>query len=203
MKRYAVLASGFGSNLQALIDAQRKKKIRGALALVVSDRKGAPALERARKAGIPAVFVDPARFPDRESFDKEIIRHLREARVDHVVLAGFMRILSADFIAAFRNRIVNVHPALLPAFRGAHAIRDAVESGAKLTGVTIHFVDEQVDHGAIIAQEAVKISAKDTLKSLERKIHAVEHKLYPRVVDALLRGKLRIKGRKVIIAHGS
>jgi phosphoribosylglycinamide formyltransferase 1 len=199
MKRYAVLASGFGSNLQALIDAHKRRRIQGELSVVISDRADARALVRARRAGIPSVFVDPLAFPGRELLDREVVRELRKAKAEYVVLAGYMRILSPYFIESFRNRIINVHPALLPAFKGAHAIKDAFVHGVKTTGVTIHFVDEKVDHGAIIAQEPVAVAPRETLKSLERKIHAVEHKLYPKVVDLLLRGKLRLAGRRVVV----
>ena len=149
---FAVLVSGNGSNLQAIIDATRKGKIKGALKLVLSDKAGAYALTRARKEGIRTVlFVNPGNFRSREDFDAELVSVLKKEKIDLVVLAGFMRILSPVFIRAFRNRIMNIHPALLPAFKGGHALKDALSCGVKVTGVTVHFVDEQVDHGAIIA----------------------------------------------------
>jgi phosphoribosylglycinamide formyltransferase-1 len=189
---FAVLASGNGSNLQAIIDAKKKGKIKGELKLVISDKPDAMALTRARKAGIKTVaFVNPKDFPSREDFDRELVAILKKEKIGLVVLAGFMRILSPVFIKAFRNKIINVHPALLPAFKGAHAIKDAFEYGVKATGVTVHFVDEEVDHGKIIAQGAVEVKPEDTLDSLAKKIHKIEHILYPKVVDLFLRGKLK------------
>jgi phosphoribosylglycinamide formyltransferase-1 len=195
---FAVLASGHGSNLQAIIDAKKRGKIKGELKLVISDKADALALVRARKAGVKTVlFVDPKNFPSREDFDDELVAILRKEKIGLVVLAGFMRILSPVFIKAFRHKIINVHPALLPAFKGAHAVKDALAYGVKVTGVTVHFVDEQVDHGAIIAQAPVEIKPKDTLASLSKRIHKVEHTLYPKVVDLFLHGKLKVVGRIV------
>lgn len=196
---FAVLASGNGSNLQAIIQAVRSKRIKANLALVVSDRADAFALERARKAKIPNAVLNPKNFPDRESFDRMLVEQLNASKIDFVVLAGFMRILSPLFIQSFSQKILNIHPSLLPAFKGAHAIKDAFDYGVKTTGVTVHFVDEKVDHGAIIAQEAVQILAKDTLVKLERKIHSVEHRLYPKVVALFAAGKLALRGRTVIV----
>lgn len=197
MKRFAVFASGHGSNLQAIIDAVKRKKIKAQLALVFSDKPEAYALTRARKSGIKTLVIEPKVFLDRESFDREVIKNLREERIDFVVLAGFMRILSSVFISEYRHKILNIHPSILPAFKGGHAIREAFDYGAKLTGVTVHFVDEEVDHGPIILQEAVKIDPKDTLETLEAKIHKAEHKIYPVAIDLLARGKLKMMGRVV------
>ena len=154
---FAVLASGNGSNLQAIINAAKKGKIKGTLKVVISDKADAKALARARKAGVKKVlFVNPKDFLSREDYDDELVAILKKEKVGLVVLAGFMRILSPVFIKAFRNKVINVHPALLPAFKGAHAVKDALAYGVKATGVTVHFVVEQVDHGAIIAQGAVE-----------------------------------------------
>lgn len=196
---FAVLASGNGSNLQAIIQAVKAKTIKAHLALVVSDRADAFALERARKAKIPTAVVNPNNFPDRESFDRMLVEQLRASRIDFVVLAGFMRILSPLFVQAFPNKILNIHPALLPAFKGAHAIKDAFEYGVKTTGVTVHFVDEKVDNGAVIVQEPVGILPKDTLAKLERRIHAVEHRIYPKAIAAFAAGKLIVRGRSVAV----
>lgn len=196
---FAVLASGNGSNLQAIIHAVRSKKIKAKLSLVLSDRADAYALERARKAKIPTAVIIPKNFPDRESFDRMLVEQLRASKIDFVVLAGFMRILSPYFIGSFPNKILNIHPALLPAFKGAHAIKDALAYGVKTTGVTVHFVDEQVDHGAIIAQEPVGILPKDTLEKLERRVHAVEHRIYPKVIASFAAGKLTVRGRAVVV----
>ena len=191
---FAVFASGCGSNLGAIIEAVREKKISAQLTLVVSDKENAFALQRAKEANIPMVFIDPKKYSDRESFDRAIAGHLKKSAIDFVVLAGFMRILSPYFVQTYRNKIFNIHPSLLPAFKGAHAIRDAFAAGAKETGVTVHFVDEEVDHGAIILQEAVPISSQDTLETLEAKIHKVEHRIYPKAIELFARGKLKING---------
>jgi phosphoribosylglycinamide formyltransferase-1 len=188
MKNFAVFASGRGSNLGAIIEAIKNKKISANLALVVSDRPGALALEIAKKAGVPTALFDRQEFTDRKSFEDAIIARLQEAGIDFIVLAGYMRILSPQFVQTYRNKIINIHPSLLPAFKGAHAIRDAFAAGVKETGVTVHFVDEEIDNGDIIAQEAVAVLPQDTLDSLEAKIHSVEHKIYPRAIDLFARG---------------
>lgn len=195
----AVLASGNGSNLQAIIASVKARKIKANIALVVSDKTEAFALVRARKAKIPTVVINPKDFSDRESFDRALVDQLKRASIDFIVLAGYMRILSPHVIKAYPNKILNVHPSLLPAFKGGHAIKDAFDYGAKTTGVTVHFVDEEIDHGAIIAQEPVKILPKDTLPKLERRIHAVEHQLYPKVIGLFAAGKLNVQGRVVNI----
>lgn len=195
---FAVLASGNGSNLQAIIDAKKKGRIKGELKLVISDKADAKALVRARKAGVKSVlFVNPKDFPSREDFDDELVALLRKEKVGLVVLAGFMRILTPVFVKAFRHKIVNVHPALLPAFKGGRAVKDALAHGIKVTGVTVHFVDEEVDQGAIIAQAPVAVKSGDTVESLSRRIHKVEHVIYPKAIDLFLRGKLKISGRIV------
>jgi len=195
---FAVLASGNGSNLQAIINACKKRKIKGELKVVISDRAEAKALTRARKAGIKHVlFVNPKEFPSREDFEDELVSILRKEKVGLVVLAGFMRILSPVFVKAFRNKIINVHPALLPGFKGACAVKDTLAHGVKVTGVTVHFVDEKIDNGAIIAQAPVEVRRGDTVVSLSNRIHKAEHIIYPKVVDLFLRGKLKVVGRIV------
>jgi len=184
----AVFVSGNGSNLQAIIDAVERREIKCVIALVVSDKKDAHALTRARNAGIETFVLDPAGFSSREEYDKAIIKELECRGVQLVVLAGFMRLLSAYFVKKYKGRIINIHPALLPSFKGTHGIRDAFNAGVKVTGVTVHFVDEELDHGPIIAQEAVRIQ-DDTLESLEEKVHRVEHRLYPKVIKALVEKK--------------
>ncbi|MDD5634559.1 MAG: phosphoribosylglycinamide formyltransferase [Candidatus Omnitrophica bacterium] len=196
----AVFVSGTGSNLQALINAEKKKKLAGAsLALVVCDKPGAFALERARKAGIETFVLETKGFDSREKYDAKIIEKLKEKHIELVALAGFMRILSERFVKEYEGRIMNVHPALLPAFKGAHGIKDAFDSGVKVTGVTMHFVTNELDSGPVILQKEVRIGAKDTLSSLEKKIHAVEHKLYPEAVRLFVKGKLKITDGKVNI----
>ncbi|PIQ83034.1 MAG: phosphoribosylglycinamide formyltransferase [Candidatus Omnitrophica bacterium CG11_big_fil_rev_8_21_14_0_20_64_10] len=195
--RIAVFCSGQGTNLQAILTAIRRGRLQARVAAVVSDNPGAPALVRAARAGIPAIVVDRRRFASRERFDRALLAALKPLRVRLVVLAGFMRILSPRFIRSFPNRILNVHPALLPAFRGAHAVREALAAGVRITGVTVHFVDEQVDHGPVIAQAAVPVRPDDTEATLLARVHRVEHRLYPRAIDQVLRGKIRTtrKGR--------
>ncbi len=195
--KFAVLASGYGSNLQAIINAIKKKKIKADLKLVISDKPNAYALKRAQRAGIQTVFINPKGFADRNKFDKEILKYLKQEKIDFVVLAGYMRILGSHFVKKYSNKILNVHPALLPSFKGAHGIRDAYNYGAKVTGVTIHFVNEDVDMGPVMAQESIAITSKDTLETLEKKIHRVEHRLLPKMIDLFARGKLTVKGRKV------
>jgi phosphoribosylglycinamide formyltransferase-1 len=194
---FAVLASGNGSNLQAIIKAVKAKQIKANLVLVFSDKADAFALTRARKARIPAHVLNPKEFSDRESFDRALIDLLRQHKVDFIVLAGFMRILSPLFIRAYANKILNIHPSLLPAFKGGQAIRDAFDYGVKVTGVTVHFVDEEIDHGAVILQEAVPVLPNDTLQKLEQKIHRAEHKIYSRAIHLFATGKLKIEGRSV------
>jgi len=192
--RIAVLASGTGTNLQALLDdpfAGRR------IALVVSDRAGAVALERARSRGVPAVFLDPASFPGRDAYGTALLALLREHAIGLVVMAGFMRILSAPVVREFEGRMLNVHPSLLPAFPGAHAVAEALAWGARVTGVTVHLVDEEVDHGPIVFQEAVEILPGDDWDALEARVHEVEHRLLPRAVRALAEGRIRVEGRRV------
>lgn len=182
---FAVLASGYGGNLQAIVDATKKKKIKANLKLVISDKSEAFALVRAQKAKVASAYVNPKNYPDREAFDRKVVEYLKHFDIDFVVLAGYMRLLSPYFIKQYPNRIINIHPALLPSFKGIHGIRDAFEYGVKVTGVTVHFVNEEMDAGVIIAQEVVVITKKDTLDSLAKKIHKVEHKLYPQIIDWL------------------
>ncbi len=187
MKRFSVLASGNGGNLQAIIGAVKARRIKGDLALVFSDKADAYALTRARKAKISTVHLNPKDFADRAAFDHAVLKVLKEHQIDVIVLAGYMRLLSPGFINAYANKIINIHPSLLPAFKGTRGIQDAFEYGVKVTGVTVHYVINEVDAGAIIAQETVVISPRDTLKTLEAKIHKLEHKLYPKVIGTFLK----------------
>ncbi len=196
----AVLCSGNGTNLQAIIDSMGTGYIRSGIALVVSDNPGAYALERAKRAGIHTLVLDRKKFTSREDFDKEIVRNLREMKIDLVVLAGFMRLLSPYFIREYRDRIMNIHPALLPAFKGSHGIKDALAYGAKVTGPTVHFVDEKLDNGPIILQKAVEIKDDDTEETLLERVHRMEHKLYPEAIKLFVEGRLKIDGRRVRIA---
>jgi phosphoribosylglycinamide formyltransferase-1 len=198
MRRIGVLVSGRGSNLQALIDAAVRGELGGQIAVVVSNVETAQGLERARRAGIPAVFRDH-RGKKREAFDAEVVEILRAHAVDLVCLAGFMRLLSPVFIRAFPGRIVNIHPALLPAFPGLDAQRQAWEHGVKLSGATVHLVDEGLDSGPIVAQEAVSVLSSDTAETLAARILEAEHRLYPRAVRLLLEGRCRVEGRRVFV----
>lgn len=190
----AILASGSGTNLQALIDTP---DLGADISLVLSDRPGAKALDRAAAAAIPSSVIRWSDFDSRSDFSKAILEELERVGAEAVALAGFMRVLSGELIAAYRDRILNVHPSLLPAFPGAHAVEQALEHGVKLTGVTVHFVDEEVDHGPIIAQRAVPVLPGDDRESLHARIQVEEHDLYPRVVAAFARGELRVEGRRV------
>jgi phosphoribosylglycinamide formyltransferase-1 len=197
VKRVGVLISGRGTNLQALIDAQRQERLGGAIAVVISNVETAPGLERARQAGITALVRDH-RGLSREDFDAALVELLRAHGCELVCLAGYMRLLSSLFIAAFAGRILNVHPALLPAFPGLDAQRQAWEHGVKVTGATVHIVDEGLDSGPIVAQEPVPVLDSDSVESLSARILEVEHRLYPRAVRLLLSGRYRIEGRRVI-----
>jgi phosphoribosylglycinamide formyltransferase-1 len=198
--RVAVLASGQGTNLQALMD----DPITGPwIALVISDRADARALERARARGVEAVILDPSKHSDRRAYDHALRELLESERIDAVALAGFMRIVGPQMVEAFRGRMLNVHPALLPAFPGAHAVADALAWGAKVTGVTVHLVDEEVDHGPIVAQEAVPVAGDDNWDSLESRIHQAEHRLFPAALRALVEGRLKLEGRVVHVLEGS
>lgn len=196
---FAVFCSGQGTNLQAIIAAVRKKRIKARLALVVCDNPKAYAIKRARRAGIKTAVADPKRFPTRERLEAEIIRHLNKNNIKLIALAGFMRVLSDRFVRKYKNRILNIHPALLPSFKGAHAIRDALRYGVKVTGPTVHFVTGDVDSGPIILQEVCEIKNNDKEKDLLARVHRLEHRIYPRAIDLFARGKLKVAGRRVIV----
>jgi phosphoribosylglycinamide formyltransferase-1 len=195
--RFGVLISGSGSNLQAILDACDSGAIDGRVSVVISDKGDAYGLDRARRADVPAVHVDPAAFADRAGYDHAVRVALDEHDVDYVVMAGYMKLLGAEVLGTYPMRVINIHPALLPSFPGAHGIRDAFEHGVKVTGVTVHFADERFDQGPIIAQEAIPIVEGDTIEELESRIHAVEHMLYPQVLAALAEGRISVDGRRV------
>lgn len=198
--KLAVFVSGTGSNLQALIDAERAGNLSSAeITLVVSDKPEAYALKRAEEAGIKTFVLEAKGFESREEYDKRIIEELKAEGIELVALAGFMRILSPVFTKEYEGRILNIHPALLPSFKGVHGIKDAFDCGVKETGVTVHFVEDDLDSGPVILQRSVRIEEDDTLESLEEKIHAEEHKLYPEVVRLFADGKLKIEGKRVKI----
>ena len=199
-KRVVVLVSGHGSNLQALLDAAGPGSGL-AVVLVAADRPDAYGLERARRAGVATAVVRPADHPDRPAFDLALRDRVAAARPDVVCLAGFMRILGPGFVRAFPDRIVNTHPSLLPAFRGAHAVRDALDYGVKVTGCTVHLVDEEVDHGPVLFQAAVPVEPGDDEDRLHERIKATEHRLLPLAVRLLAQGRVRVEGRLASIAE--
>lgn len=194
-----MLASGRGTNLQAILDACNARKIPARVVLVISDRAGAPALERARQAGVPAEYIDPRAFPDRTAFDLHVADRLTAAGVELVCLAGFMRILTPAFIERFRHRILNIHPSLLPAFPGKDAQRQALEYGVKVSGCTVHLVDEGVDTGPIILQAAVEVHEDDTEESLAARILEHEHRIYVEAIGLFAERRLALEGRRVRI----
>ncbi len=200
--RIGALVSGRGSNLQALVDAIAAGTLRAQLAVVISDREDAPALEGARQHGAPAYFVNAKAHADRAAYDLALLRLLEQHRVRLACLAGFMRILSPEFVRALRGRVMNIHPSLLPAFPGLAAQRQALEYGVRITGATVHFVEEGVDTGPIIVQDAVRVLASDTESTLSARILTVEHRLYPEAVRLFAEGRLEIVGRHVVIHEG-
>ncbi len=199
--RVGVLVSGNGSNLQSIIDHAESGMIPAVVACVISNKAGAFALERARNHSIPNAVLDHRDFPDREAFDTAMVGILRENGVELVALAGFNRIVSKVMLDAFPLAILNIHPALLPAFPGNHAQRQAVEHGVKLAGCTVHFVDAGTDSGPIIAQAAVPVLANDSEETLSRRILQEEHKIYPEVIRLYAEGLIRVDGRQVLISQ--
>lgn len=197
--RLAVLASGRGSNLQAIIDAITEGRLHAVLALVISNKAEAQALERARTHGAPAVFLDPKATPGRDAYDAVILEHLRKHDVGLVALAGYMKIVTRVLIDAYANRIMNIHPSLLPSFPGLQAQQQALDWGAKMSGCTVHFVEEGVDTGPIIQQAAVPVLEGDTAESLEARILVQEHRIYPEAIQLFAEGCLTIEGRRVHI----
>lgn len=198
-----VLLSGSGTNLQALIDAIAAGQLHARIAVVISNVPDAGGVERARRHGLPVRVLPHRDAPTREAYDTQLVEILRAHGVELVVLAGFMRLVTPVLLAAYPARVVNVHPALLPAFPGLHAERQALAHGARLTGVTVHFVDEETDHGPILAQAAVPIFADDTEESLHARIQRQEHRLYPFAIQLIADGRVRIEGRRVVIDGGA
>ncbi|MFH1856927.1 MAG: phosphoribosylglycinamide formyltransferase [Candidatus Omnitrophota bacterium] len=200
MKNIAVFASGQGSNFQAIVDGVKKGKIKnGVIGLLVCDKPDASCLKRAEKAGIKKLVIDRDSFKGTAEFEEEILNQLKKEKIDLICLAGFMRVLSGSFIKKYENKILNIHPSLLPSFKGARAVRDALKYGVKITGVTVHFVTEEIDAGPIVAQEAVAIKDGDIEITLLERIHAVEHKIYPFAINLFCCDKLKITGKKVVI----
>ncbi len=199
MINIGILASGRGTNLQAIIEAVEDGRIEGKIKIVISDNSDAYALKRAEQNNIDTQYIDFKSFKNREDYDKKVIECLKEKGVELIVLAGYMRILTPYFIKTCKNRIINIHPALLPSFPGLHAQRQAIEYGAKVSGCTVHFVDEGVDSGPIVLQRAVEIKDDDTEESLAERILKEEHQIYPQAIQLFTKGRLMIKGRRVFI----
>jgi phosphoribosylglycinamide formyltransferase 1 len=204
--RVAVLASGRGSNLQAVIDAIEAGTVQAKIVAVISNKKDAPALERARRYGLSALFIDPKPYagrPDsREAYDRELLDVLKQHDVELVLLAGYMKIVTVVLVEAFANRMMNIHPSLLPSFPGLDVQKKAIEWGCKLAGCTVHFVTEGVDEGPIILQAAVPILDDDSPDRLAGRILEQEHTIYPRAVQLFAEGRLRVEGRRVFIEGG-
>ncbi|MBI4431722.1 MAG: phosphoribosylglycinamide formyltransferase [Candidatus Omnitrophica bacterium] len=197
MKRIAIFASGAGTNLENLLAKIRDGEIKCTAALVFCDKPGAPCLARARKFDVPVVSFSPKSFMDKHAFESRLIETVEQYEIDFIVLAGYMRILTPRFIKRFPWRVINVHPSLLPAFKGAYGIREAFDAKVEKTGVTIHFVTEEVDGGPLILQEEVPVHLDDTLETLEARVHEAEYRLYPRALKLVLEGKVVIENNQI------
>ncbi|MGZ8423584.1 MAG: phosphoribosylglycinamide formyltransferase [Candidatus Binatia bacterium] len=195
----AVLLSGGGTNLQAIIDAIEAKKLDAKIELVLSNKAGAFGLVRAQNHGIPTEVLDHLTYPSRETYDQAVVDRLRGRGVELVALAGFMRLLSPVFIKAYSNRIMNIHPALLPSFPGLHVQKKAVDHGVRFAGCTVHFVNEECDEGPIIIQAVVPVFPDDTEESLAARILKQEHQIYPRAIQLYAAGRLHVSGRRVLV----
>lgn len=201
--KIGVLASGNGSNLQSIIDSIAAGKLPAAVVCVICNNADAFALERAQKHGIPAIYLDHRSFAGREAYDTALVKTLKEHGVELVVLAGFMRIITPVLIGAFPMRIMNIHPALLPAFPGLHAQKQALQYGVKVAGCTVHFVDAGTDTGPIIVQASVPVLDDDTEETLSARIQKEEHRIYPEAVSLFAQGRLKVDGRKINSANPS
>jgi phosphoribosylglycinamide formyltransferase 1 len=201
MKNIGILLSGRGSNFEAIAQAVAAGQISAKIALVVSNRPEAPGLERARSLGLPAQCI-PSKGKTRDVFDREVIEALKASGVEYICLAGFMRVLSPEFVREFPKRILNIHPALLPSFPGTDAQNQAIEYGVKFTGCTVHLVDEGVDTGPIVLQAAVAVRDDDTVETLSARILEQEHRIYPEAVKLLVEGRIEVVGRQVRIKKG-
>jgi phosphoribosylglycinamide formyltransferase-1 len=194
-----VLVSGSGTNLQAIIDRTVAGRLDCRIGLVLSNRPGVRALERAAAAGIPTRVLEHRAFAHREAFDGAVVEALRGAGVQLVALAGFDRLVTRVLLEAFPQHVINIHPALLPAFKGLHAQKDALEYGVKLAGATVHLVDEETDHGPIIVQGAVTVRPDDTEETLRERILGIEHEIYPAAIQLFAEGRIEVRGRRVVV----
>jgi phosphoribosylglycinamide formyltransferase-1 len=202
ISRIAVLISGRGTNLEALIDAIEHGRLNAAIAVVISNRDDAPGLQRARRAGLEALCVDHREFPARDAFDHAMVRELRARHVDLVCLAGFMRVIGPPLLDAYRHRILNIHPSLLPSFPGLHPQQQAIEHGVKVSGVTVHLVDSELDGGPIVLQRTVPVLDDDTVEALAGRILEEEHRAYPEAIALILAGGWRVEGRRFVRQAG-
>jgi len=198
----AVLISGRGTNLQSIIDATVSGRLEAKIAVVISNRADAPGLLRAREAGIEALHVDPRRYSDRDAYDRALVELLCEQKVVLVCLAGFMRLVGPPLLDAFPNRILNIHPSLLPAFRGVDAQRQALEHGVGISGATVHLVTPDLDDGPIVLQAAVPVHDDDTVDTLSARILVEEHRIYPEAIRLVLDGKWSLEGRRFVLNRG-
>jgi len=200
MLNIAIFCSGSGSNFQAIAESINEGYIEEAkISAMVTDNPRCLARERAKQLGIVTIVVERKDYKSKEDFENAIIKELEERNIGLIALAGFMRILSPSFVKVFNNKILNIHPALLPSFKGTEGIKDALDYGVKVTGPTVHFVDAEMDHGPIILQGAVEVKDGDTEESLAPRVHKIEHRIYPEAIKLFAEGKLKIAGRKVII----
>ena len=199
MMRIGVLASGSGSNLQAILDRCADGSVPAQVAVVICNIAGALALQRAEKAGVPAVLLAHGTYPSRDAYDAELVALLRRHQVELVCLAGFMRLLTPVLLSAFQNRILNIHPSLLPAYPGMHAVRQALKAGARVSGCTVHIVDDGTDTGPIVIQAAVPVIDGDTEETLAARILAQEHRCYPRAISLFAQARLKLDGRRAVV----
>ena len=191
MKKIAIFVSGTGTNMDAIYKNIEKNILKNiSIGIVISDKKNALALKKAKKYKIDTWFIDPKEYKCKKDYEKAIIKQLKAKQIDLIVLAGFMRILSPYIIKQYKNKIINIHPSLLPAFKGAHGIRDAYNYGVKVGGVTVHYVTEELDSGQIIMQKAFELSKRETISSYERKIHKIEYEIYSKAIQTVLKNKL-------------
>lgn len=197
--RLGVLVSGRGSNLQAIMDAATAVKIDATVEVVISDRPQAQALEHARRYRVPAIYLNSKEYPNREKYDEAVVDLLQKHQVDLVILAGYMRLITSRLIGPYKNRIINIHPSILPAFSGLHAHRQALEWGVRISGCTVHFVDESMDQGPIIIQAAVPVFDGDTEETLAARVLEQEHRILPQAIQYFAEQRLEVSGRRVIL----
>jgi len=197
--KIAIFCSGNGSNFQAIVDSIGSGTIKAEVALMVCDNPQGFCLHRAEKEGVKTLLLERKNFKTKDEFENTLIKNLAKENIELICLAGYMRILGLKLVQKYKNRILNIHPALLPSFKGACGIKDALRYGVKVTGVTVHFVDEKMDHGPIILQKTLEVKKDDTEESLACRIHKIEHELYPQAIKLFIEGKLKIEERKVRI----